>query len=407
MNAAEVNVARPRWFSKAVLGFGLASLLSDAGHEAGTAALPALLMSLGALPAALGVIEGIADGVVAFAKLYGGSLANRMAWRKPIAVLGYLITGLSIGLFGVASSWVHILLARSLGWLARGLRGPARSAMLADAVPKSVLGRAVGFHRAMDTVGATLGPAIATVLLTWVPLRALFGYAMVPGVLAAVVFALLVKAPPVTRKETPPPLLKSLRLLPAAFRRFLLAVLAFGIGDFARTLLILRAAQLLTPEYGATRAAAIGMMLFVVHNLAAAACAYPAGRLADSVSPQRLLAVGYGLGVVTAVLAALASPSLPFLVVLFVVAGLVIGIEETLESVVTGLQVESAQRGSAYGALAATNGVGDMVSSSVVGLLWTWQGPALAFGFAAVASLVGTLLLLVSAKERAEAAPAA
>jgi MFS family permease len=149
------------------------------------------------------------------------------------------------------------------------------------------------------------------------------------------------------------------------------------------------------------------MMLFVVHNLAAAACAYPAGRLADSVSPQRLLAIGYGLGVVTAVLAALASPSLPFLVVLFVCAGLVIGIEETLESVVTGLQVESAQRGSAYGALAATNGVGDMVSSSVVGLLWTWQGPALAFGFAAVASLVGTLLLLVSSKERAEAAPAA
>jgi sugar phosphate permease len=209
-------VEKPRWLSKVVLGFGLASLLSDAGHEAGTAALPVLLTTMAAAPATLGLIEGIADGVVCFAKLFGGSLANRPTLRKPLAVLGYTVTGLSIGLFALSSSWLHILAARILGWLFRGLRSPSRSAMLADAVPKQALGRAIGFHRTMDTVGAILGPLLATVLLLKLPLRHVFWVAMVPGVLAAVAFALLVPAQKTTSREPPPSLMAGFRALPGA-----------------------------------------------------------------------------------------------------------------------------------------------------------------------------------------------
>lgn len=388
------RLAKVPWLTPAIFGFGIASLLSDLGHEAGTATMPALLTALGAAPAALGLIEGIADGVVSLGKLYGGQLANRLRWRKPLTIAGYLVTGLAVGLFGVAQSWVHLLLARVIGWLAKGLRGPSRSAMLADVAAKAALGRAIGFHRAMDTVGAVLGPLLATLLLSRIPVRQVFLWAMLPGILAALAFAVLVRGQQHTIKEPPPSLWQSLQRLPGGFRRFLLAVLLFGAGDFARTLLILRAAQLLTPTYGATRAAAIGMLLFVLHNLVAAICAYPVGRIADSVSPRKLLAVGYGLGVVTAMLAALAQPSLAMLTLLFGCAGLVIGIEETIESVVTARLVEGPLRGSAYGALAATNGVGDLISSSAVGLLWTAFGPLAAFLSAAVACALGTGLLV-------------
>jgi sugar phosphate permease len=226
-----------RWLSVPVLGFGLASFLSDAGHEAATSALPALLALIGAAPAALGVIEGVSDGLASLAKLVGGWWADRPRLRKPLAVGGYFTTGVSVGAFAVASSWLHVVAARSVGWFARGVRGPVRDAMLADAVPREAVGRTFGFHRAMDTAGAIVGPLLALVLVATAPLRQAFLWAVVPGVLAALAFALLVK-----RQEAAPrpprPLTTSLRSLPPVYRRFLAAVLLFGAGDFARTLLI-------------------------------------------------------------------------------------------------------------------------------------------------------------------------
>ena len=385
----------PRWLSKVVLGFGLASLLSDAGHEAGTAALPVLLTTMAAAPATLGLIEGIADGVVCFAKLFGGSLANRPTLRKPLAVVGYAITGLSIGLFALSSKWLHILAARILGWMFRGLRSPSRSAMLADAVPKQALGRAIGFHRTMDTLGAILGPLLATVLLLRLPLRQVFWVAMIPGVLAAVAFGILVPAQTSTSRNPPPSLIAGLRELPPSFRRFLFAVLTFGFGDFARTLLVLRATQLLGAREFPGGGAAIAILLFSLHHAVAAACAFPIGYLSDRMSPRKLLAVGYALGIVTALAAAFAQPSVLFLAGMFSVAGMVIGIEETIEGVLCAKLAPPRLRGSAYGMLAATNGIGDMVASSVIGAVWAWYSPELAFSLAAVACGVGTVLLVM------------
>ncbi len=328
----QTSEPKPRWLSKVVLGFGLASLLSDAGHEAGTAALPVLLTTMAAAPATLGLIEGIADGVVCFAKLFGGSLANRPTLRKPLAVVGYAITGLSIGLFALSSSWLHILAARILGWMFRGLRSPSRSAMLADAVPKEVLGRAIGFHRTMDTLGAILGPLLATVLLLRLPLRQVFWVAMIPGVLAAVAFGILIPAQTSTSRNPPPSLLAGFRELPPSFRRLLFAVLTFGFGDFARTLLVLRATQLLGARDFPGGGAAIAILLFSLHRSGRSLCL----PLRLSVGPnvtRTLLAVGYALGVVTALAAAFAQPSVLFLAGLFCVAGMVIGIEETIEGV--------------------------------------------------------------------------
>lgn len=385
--------ARLRWLNRAVLGVAVASLLSDAGHEAATSALPALLVSLGAAPLSLGVIEGVADGVVCAAKLWGGSLANRPALRKPLATAGLLLTALSIGGYAVSSRWAHVLLARCVGWLARGIRSPARAALLADAAPAGALGRAVGFHRAMDTAGAVIGPAAMALLAGAVAPRQLFVWAMVPGVLAAVVFGLLVRPERETPKP-PPRLLDGLRALPPQFRGFLRAVALFGTGDFARSLLILRATQLLAPRLGAGRAAALAMALYAGHNAVAALASYPLGRLTDRGQPAaRLLCVGYALGAVTAVLAAVTGPSVVMLGALFALSGLVVAFEETLESVITAEWAPRELRGSAYGALAATNGLGDLVSSALVGALWTLWGPGVAFSTAGVLCAAGTWAL--------------
>jgi MFS family permease len=378
-----------------VLGFGLASLLSDLGHEAATSALPALLATIGAAPAALGIIEGVSDGVVSFAKLAGGSWADRPRLRKPLCIGGYLVTGLATGLFAFASSWLLVLGARVVGWFARGLRGPARDAMLADAVPEEAVGRAFGFHRAMDTIGGVLGPLVATVLITVLPLRSVFLWTMVPGVLAALSFAALVRRQEPKTLTPHLPFWTKMKALPPEFRRFLGAVFLFGIGDFARTLLILLAVSRLTPAMGALRATTVAMMLYAGHNMLYAAASYPVGRLADVVAPRKLLVIGYALGALTAILAALATASIVHFAVLFAVAGLVLAFEDTLEGTITAKLVGPTLRGTGYGALAATNGVGDLVSSSLVGVLWTAFGAQVAFSVAAVLCVAGTLVLVV------------
>jgi len=221
---------RPSSWLSAVLGFGLASFLSDAGHEAATAAMPALLASLGAAPAALGLIEGLSDGFSSFAKLGGGWIANRPRWRKPITVLGYLVTGLSNGVYALATAWPHVLAARGVGWLAKGFRGPARDTMLADSVTDATRGRAFGFHRAMDTAGAVVGPGLAAILIATHPVRQVFLWALIPGVAAALAVMLLVK-PDSTPTPAPVAFWKSIGDLPAPFRRFLVAVFLFGLGE--------------------------------------------------------------------------------------------------------------------------------------------------------------------------------
>jgi hypothetical protein len=248
------------WLTRGVLGIGLASLFSDWGHELGTALLPVLLAGLGAPAYALGVIEGVADGLSSFAKLAGGWLADRPAWRKPLAVCGYLVTGLSTFAFGFVTNWPQVLGARSIGWIGRGIRGPSRDVLLTQAVPADRLGRAFGFERGMDTLGAVLGPLTATALVAATNVSTAMRWTLLPGALASLTIATLVHdAGKVSPNRDPRAgFLASLRGLPAAFNRALGGIFVFGLGDFAKTLLILRASILLTPRYGAIKAGAFG-----------------------------------------------------------------------------------------------------------------------------------------------------
>ncbi|MBS1582699.1 MAG: MFS transporter [Acidobacteria bacterium] len=387
-----------RWLNRAVWGMAWTSFLSDLGHEAMSAILPAFLAALGLPPAALGAVEGAGDAAASFMKLGAGWVSDRLGRRKGLVVAGYLATGLASGFVAMASGFGGVLASKAFGWTGRGLRGPLRDAMLTDAIPADARGRAFGFHRAGDTVGAILGPALAAILIplgTGLPwLRMLLGWTLVPGVLAAAVFAWAV---PERARAHPSRLAfrDALKAMPSAFRDYLAGVGLFGCGDFAHTLLILAAAQLLAPGLGAARAAAAGVALYALHNAVYALSAFPAGALADRFRlHRRLLGWGYLAGAIMPVMLAAAflqgHASLLLMAGIFALGGFVNGLQDTLEGAATAELAPQEHRGLAFGLLGAVNGAGDLLSSLGVGLLWTWH-PAAAFFAAAGLMAAGGL----------------
>lgn len=393
---------RARWLNRTVLGIGLASLFSDWAHETATTLLPAFLASLNVAAAWLGLIEGVSDGLSSVAKMASGFATDQLARRKPVAVLGYLVTALGTASFSLATSAWHVLLARAGAWLGRGVRTPVRKAILAGSVTRETYGRAFGFERMMDTVGAIAGPATALALL---PLahqnyRAVFALTLIPGLMAAVLVAVVVKE----KERAPVPHISlgaSVRALPARYRKFLAAAGLFGAGDFAHTLLLLLAAQKLTPALGLAGATTAATGFYILHNVLSAGASMAAGRLADRINKGRLLAAAYGLAVLMAVGLVFLPMNVWTLAGVFSLGGLFTGMVETLEDSFCAELAPQEQHGVAFGLLATVNGLGDFASSLIVGLLWTAAGAPIAFAYSGVLFLGGAVLVWRAAPEGA------
>lgn len=383
-----------RWLNGTVIGVGLASLFGDWSYETATTVLPAFLASLGVAAAWLGLIEGVSDGLSSFAKMASGFYTDRLKRRKPIAVLGYLVTAVATAAMGLASAAWHILAARSIAWLGRGVRAPVRKALLAASVERTAYGRAFGLERMMDTIGAIVGPASALVLirLTDSHFPTVFAWTLAPGLLAAAAFLFWVREKdrlPVSHVSFG----ESFRALPPKFRKYLVAVGIFGAGDFAHTMLILLAAQKLTPSLGVTGAASLAAGFYLLHNAVYASSAFVSGWIADRADKRRILAGGYALAGVMA----LCVMTLPMLVwtlaIVFVMGGIYVGVEETLEDSLCAELVEETRHGMAFGSLATVNGFGDFASSLMLGLLWSSLGTTVAFGYSAVLFFAGAFLV--------------
>jgi MFS family permease len=389
-------VEKQPWLNRTVLGVGLTSLFSDWSHETATAVLPAFLATIGAGPAWLGAIEGVADGVSSFAKLIAGHYTDRLKHRKPLAVVGYAFTAMCTASFGLAFHAHQVLLGRAGAWLGRGVRSPARKALLAADVPANAYGRAFGLERLMDTLGAIVGPLTALWLLdvTDHSYRKVFFWTLLPGFVAVACFWLLVRertmATPSKRS-----FLLGLRALPIPFRRLLVGVGIFGAGDFSHSLLILYASSMLAPAHGLRQAASLAVGLYTLHNVFYAVSAYISGWLSDHVASRKsVLAAGYALAGVTAIFLSTGTPSLPLLAVIFLLAGLYLGTEEALEDSLSAELVPHEQHGMAFGTLAAVNAVGDFVSSLLVGSLWSVFNVQTAFAASTILFFAGAILIL-------------
>src|SRR5215213_11003057 len=227
----------------------MASLLADLGHEVPTTLLPSLLTgSLGAPASALGVIEGVSDGLAGAARLAGGALADDPSRRRSVAVGGYTTTAVLSAGIGAATGVWQVALLRAGAWTARGLRVPARNALLADFVPAAVYGRAYGFERAMDNFGAIVGPLLALVLVGLVGVRTAIALSIIPGLLAALAIVYAIRhAPRADQRDRQPLRLRIRPVLTGRLGRLIVGVSAFEFGNVAATLLILRASELLAP----------------------------------------------------------------------------------------------------------------------------------------------------------------
>jgi MFS family permease len=395
---------RKKWLNRTVAGAGLTSALGDFCYETTTVILPGFLAVLGIPAAVLGIIEGVADAVASFTKMISGYIAGKLGHRKLLVVVGYGLTPVGQALIAVASGWPLLLIGRIVSWFGKGLRGPLRDAIVTQAISPETRGRAFGFHRAMDTVGAVVGPLLGVALLGWAqgltwedpagPFRVVLWSSLLPGVLAVLAFLTLVQDP----EHSPNPALqffRALRGLPSRFKRYLGAVGLFGIGDFSHSLLILAATQLLASSMGVVQAAQMAGLLYVWRNIVQVVMSYPVGVLADRFGSLPVLIAGYVLGVVAAVMTALAFwfgiDSLLALGAIFSIAGLYMAVQEALEATVTAGMVSGDMLAMSFGALGTVNGTGKLVSSSLVGVLWTVVSPVFGFGLAAVLMAAGTL----------------
>jgi MFS family permease len=387
------------WLTPGVRGIGSASLLSDLGHEIPTALLPSFLTTpLGAPAAALGVIEGVADGLAGAARLAGGALADDPGRRRTTAVGGYAATAVLSALIGLAGAAWQVGVLRAGAWMARGLRVPARNALLADAVPAAAYGRAYGFERAMDNAGAILGPLLALGLLAAVGVRVAMLVSVIPGLLAAIaiVYAVRHLAPTRQARARQPIRLRVRPVLAGRLGRLLAAMTIFEFGNVAATLFILRATDLLTSTHSHQRAAEIALLLYTAYNVVATVVSLPAGRVADSSSSSSVFTVGIALALGAYLVFAFTAGSIAVLLAAFVLAGGAIGCAETAAAAAVADAAPATLRGSAFGLLAGAQGFGSLAASAGCGAVWTLVSPRAAFIYVAVWMVAALLAITIA-----------
>jgi MFS family permease len=256
-------------------------------------------------------------------------------------------------------------------------------------------------------LGALTGPLIAVLLVSLhVDLHAIILWSIVPATIPVISILALTRDRASAAGEhgpTAPPSLDATShrarsasaRLSSDFKRYLMGVLLFGMGDFSRTFLILLASRALSErDHGATGTVSIAVLLYVMHNAVSALAAYPIGHLADRVKKLDILIGGYALGVATNVLLALTSSSLPWLVAAIVLSGVYIAVEETVEKALASEMLPREQRSLGLGVLAGANAVGDMLSSVGVGLLLDAGMSSIAFAIPAALGTAGTLWMI-------------
>lgn len=387
------NERRGRWPRNVVL-LGGVSFLTDVSSEMLYPVVPLFLTGvLGAPMAVVGLVEGLAEATASLLKLVSGRLVDRSRKRLPWVLWGYGLAAASKPLLAAATAWPGVLAARMLDRTGKGLRGPARDAIIADSTAPAIRGRAFGLHRAMDTAGAVLGPLLGMVGLGALGLgyRTLFLLAAVPGAIA-VLLALAVREPSHALAGGG----NGARsvVLPGPLWRFVAVATVFSIGNSSNAFLLLRARDLGWGETGV-----IG--LYVLYNVVYALGSTPLGALSDRLGRRTVLAAGFAVAAV--VYGGLALWAVPLAAPVFLA---VYGLHDaatvgTARAYITELAPAEAPA-TALGLYQMARGLSLLVASLVAGGLWTLAGAPVAFLFSTVTSILAALLLLVWCREAGE-----
>ncbi|HYR26293.1 MAG TPA: MFS transporter [Aquabacterium sp.] len=371
-----------------VLGF--VSMLMDISSEMIHSLLPLFMVgTLGASAFMVGMIEGLAEATALIVKVFSGVLSDYLGKRKALAVFGYGLGALTKPLFAIAPTTGIVLTARLLDRVGKGVRGAPRDALVADLTPPAIRGAAFGLRQALDTVGAFVGPLLAAGLMMWWAndFRAVFGVAVIPGILAVALLLFGVREPAQHRHERPTSPIRrdNLRRLSGAYWWVVGVGAIFTLARFSEAFLVLRAQQ------GGVPIAWVPLVM-VAMNLVYAATAYPFGKLSDRMSHRTLLALG---------------------LVVLIAADLVLGHDDHWTTVLAGVALWGVHmgmtqgllatmvadtappdlRGTAYGFFNLVSGLAMLVASAVAGLLWDRLGASATFHAGAVFSVLALLTL--------------
>lgn len=387
-------MTRPR-LARTVVALGAVSLLTDASSEMIVPLLPTFLATLGAGPAALGFIEGAADATSAVLKLVSGGLADKFARRKPLVVLGYGLSSSIRPLIALAQAASQVFAIRFIDRVGKGLRTSPRDAIVADVTPQAQRGRAYGFHRAMDHLGAVLGPLIAWFLLTQVglPLRTTFAWSAVPAALALVTLVFFVREP---ARDVPADAPLRLQVRPPRvplFRRFLCAEFLFALGGSTDAFLLLRANQLGVPL------ASLPLLQAALH-VVKSSLSVPLGGLSDRIGRKRVIATGWIVYAVIYAAFGLATKSW-HAVALFIVYGSYYALTEGAERAFVAELVPPSERGRAFGSFHGATALAALPASLGFGLLWRVAGAPVAFATGAALAAIATFVLIRIVRPRA------
>jgi len=375
-----------------VLVLAAVSFLTDASSEIIYPLLPIFLTTvLGASASAVGAIEGAAETTSALLKLASGWWSDRARRRKPLVVAGYALASLARPLVAVAQSAAQVLAIRLTDRVGKGIRGSPRDALIAESVDPSIRGRAFGFHRAADHAGAVVGPLIAFALLRWehLPLRTVFLFAALPGVLSVIVLVLGVRETPretrvTTAKKTTAPSLDA--SLGRPFWVFLSSVLLFTLGNSTDAFLILRANQL------GVSVALIPILWAALHVVKSAA-SVPGGALSDRFGRKPLIIAGWAVYAAVYIGFGRASETWHAWA-LFLAYGTFFGLTEGTEAAMVADLVGRDRRGTAYGWYYLAVGIGALPASVLFGFVWDRFSPRSAFELGAALAFAAALVLV-------------
>lgn len=400
---------RYRQLPRNVFAMSFVSLLNDISSEIIYPLLPAfLLLTLNASAGVVGIIEGTAESISSLLKLFAGYFSDKRGKRKGFVVFGYSLSSLVRPLLAFAGSWYQVFALRLIDRVGKGIRSAPRDAMIADAVTVKERGLAFGLHRAMDHTGATLGPLIGYLLvlflaadrtsLTSQDYSSIFLLASVPALAAVIVVSFFVRESytqgrPANHDEVvaPPPRL-SLRGFDSNFKYFLVIIALFTLSNSSDAFLLLRAQS-------------VGIsveqlpLLWALLHVSKVVSSLFGGHLSDILGRRRLIVSGWIL--YAAVYAGFAFVSSAVSVwILFLVYGLYFGLVEGAEKALVADLVRPEQRGTAYGLYNLAFGITVLPASLLMGLLWDWRGPEVAFLVSATLGLAAAVLLMLLVKTR-------
>jgi MFS family permease len=379
-----------KYIVRNVLGMSFTSLFMDISSESVYAVLPFYILSLGYGRETVGLIEGAGELFASIFKYLSGFLANRIGRYKLLALIGYSLSAVSKPFFALTRSFSGIISVKIVDRIGKGIRTSPRDTLLAASASKEYRGRAFGLHRAMDTVGAILGPLIAAILLPIISYTGIFIISLIPGLLAVLILYVFVLEVGVERA----PLKEFTRVIPWTYWLFLATIITMGLAGYTQAFLLIRSTEL-----GWSRSYSIYFL--TIANTVYAGLAYPIGYASDVFRSVRVYPLVF-IMLIIGDLSLIYSYTMIHAIIFFTIYGIYMAFHDTLMRIVTGSLVGKAHRALAYGLMHGSYGLSALIGYYIVGYLYQTYNIHIAYTYSLIIGLIGLVLSIILAVKTKE-----